>query len=299
LSDESVVTELGSFLNYKVDTESEAGEPIAKRFGVRGLPTLLFLNPDGTVRDALVGYRPPERFLEELKRIREDRDTIADLERRVQAHPDDLELRYKLIVRLRGVDEKKAEAHVAEIRKRDPEGRSLPARRLRLGDLLAKLPRDVNLDTSELVAFLAGEKDPELLFQGWSNIFYARGVKLRLAQDDDARKEAFAALAVAAREAWDVVPERSVASFGNSVAWTFWENRELCGKDDTLWALEVARKASAAAPDNVNILDTLACCLYAAGQREEALKLVRKCIEMDPENEEWQKRWDELSKVKL
>lgn len=294
-----MVTELGSFLNYKVDTESEAGKPIARRFGVRGLPTLVFLNPDGSLRDVLVGYRPPGPFLEELRRIRKDQDTIAALEREVAAHPDDLDLRYKLVVRLRDVDEKKAESHAAEIRKRDPEGRTRAARRLRMDDAVARIRRSREPDTSELESLLEREQDREILFQGWSTIYQARSIKLRMARDENARKEAWTAIAAAARKAWEAVPEESVPFFGNSVAWAFWENRELCSKDDTLWALEVARKASAAAPDDVNILDTLACCLYAAGRQREALEMVRKCIQLDPENEEWQKRLEELSKVKL
>lgn len=47
----------------KIDAEKEA--PLAKRFGVMGYPTILFVNSDGTELDRLVGYRDGAKFLEE------------------------------------------------------------------------------------------------------------------------------------------------------------------------------------------------------------------------------------------
>ena len=56
------------------------------------------------------------------------------------------------------------------------------------------------------------------------------------------------------------------------------------------FALSVAELAVKADSENVNIVDTLACCLFINGKVDEALKQVERCIELAPDNEEWLKR---------
>ena len=48
----------------KIDAEKEA--ELAKRYKVDAYPTVLFLKPDGTEVDRLIGYRDPAKFIEEF-----------------------------------------------------------------------------------------------------------------------------------------------------------------------------------------------------------------------------------------
>ena len=84
--------------------------------------------------------------------------------------------------------------------------------------------------------------------------------------------------------------------YGNELAWQIYEGREEASEADLAFAVEVGRKAMAAAPEDPNVIDTLACCLSAVGEREEALTLVRRCIELEPENGIWKDRLAELSR---
>jgi thiol:disulfide interchange protein len=63
-SDPAVIEAVNErFVSLSVDAESKSGRPIARRYGVSGYPTLLILEPDGTVRERIGGYLPPDRFL--------------------------------------------------------------------------------------------------------------------------------------------------------------------------------------------------------------------------------------------
>ena len=52
------------FINLKVEMEKSVDGPeIAKRYGVKAYPTLLFINGDGKLVKSVVGYQTPEQLL--------------------------------------------------------------------------------------------------------------------------------------------------------------------------------------------------------------------------------------------
>jgi thioredoxin:protein disulfide reductase len=69
----SVVAESEKFVNVKVDgtVDHEALDGIYQRFGVRGLPTVAFVDPAGRILNDphVTGYMPPDRFLEEMQKV--------------------------------------------------------------------------------------------------------------------------------------------------------------------------------------------------------------------------------------
>lgn len=72
--DPAVVSEASRFLNLKVDatTEDAAMETLYERYGVVGLPTVLFVSSEGKVLEAprVTGFLAPQKFLGELKKVR-------------------------------------------------------------------------------------------------------------------------------------------------------------------------------------------------------------------------------------
>ncbi len=94
----------------------------------------------------------------------------------------------------------------------------------------------------------------------------------------------------AARALWPLVPVEEHKFLGNNIAWSIYENRAGATRADLEFALEVALAAVQAARDVPYVVDTLACCLFALGRREEALVEFRRCIELDPQNPVWRER---------
>lgn len=60
------------FVNYKLDAEKGDGQSIAKRYGVQGYPTSLFLTPDGKLLHRAIGYNGIDKFLAEAQKAISD-----------------------------------------------------------------------------------------------------------------------------------------------------------------------------------------------------------------------------------
>jgi len=54
-----------NFISYKIDAEKGEGPAIAKKYGVKGFPTYLFVNGDGLLFYSSMGSMPEEKFLKE------------------------------------------------------------------------------------------------------------------------------------------------------------------------------------------------------------------------------------------
>ncbi|MBN2820277.1 MAG: thioredoxin family protein [Bacteroidales bacterium] len=57
-----------NFINVSVDGEKGEGIQLAKKYGVKGYPTFVFLNPDGSLAFQTSGYHKSEEFLELAKK---------------------------------------------------------------------------------------------------------------------------------------------------------------------------------------------------------------------------------------
>ena len=79
-----------------VKVDAEKRKDIASRFAVRAYPTIAFIQPDGTLVDAVRGYRPPEGFAPLLDQyLASDAQTFV-LTERLKDHPELLDVRYDL-----------------------------------------------------------------------------------------------------------------------------------------------------------------------------------------------------------
>jgi thiol:disulfide interchange protein len=61
-----------TFINVVVDAEKGEGIEIAKKYGAKGYPTFVFINPDGSISKQTSGYRNPEKFLALAKELIKD-----------------------------------------------------------------------------------------------------------------------------------------------------------------------------------------------------------------------------------
>jgi thiol-disulfide isomerase/thioredoxin len=294
-ADESVAAEMKDILCLSIDAESEAGAPLAKRFSVRGYPALILLGSDGKPEDAIGGYLKPDKFKTEIRRVRSGEGTVSGLRKKLAADPTNQEARNQLIGKLESLGD------VDGLKALDPEGKSVPIRRLALQAVAQKIndnfAKTQEVDISLMADFLKEEKNDELLFEGWNfmsqmNLFLSKQAEQKGSAADAKKYEAEHRSAL--RSAWKYVPKAQLAPFGNSLAWTFYEARANLSDEDKAFALEVAGKVQELSKDDVSAIDTYACCLAMNGKKDEAIQQVQRCIELEPDNPKWKDRLAEL-----
>ncbi len=89
LSNRDVRNELGKLVPIQLNAETD-GVEAARRFAVESYPTMIFLEPSGEEVDRIVGYLPPEKFLEEVRRIRTG-DTLYSCLQNLAEDPTDID----------------------------------------------------------------------------------------------------------------------------------------------------------------------------------------------------------------
>ena len=82
-------------INWKIDAENGEGPDLAKKYGVKGYPTIVFTQPDGTEIDRIYGYLPAQQFLAVMKDYHSGVNTYAALKAAVESEPGDPASNYK------------------------------------------------------------------------------------------------------------------------------------------------------------------------------------------------------------
>ncbi|MEP7146509.1 MAG: thioredoxin family protein, partial [bacterium] len=83
-------------INWKIDAEKGEGPDLAKKYGVKGYPTIVFASADGNEIDRIYGYLPAEQFLQKMKDYNNGVNTFSALKKLVEDNPTDPEANYKL-----------------------------------------------------------------------------------------------------------------------------------------------------------------------------------------------------------
>lgn len=343
LSDAVVLAESRELVCLVVDAESEAGAPLAARYGASNLPALVFVEPDGSLRERLSGFRPAPQFVQEIRRIRANEGTLGEIEKKLAANADDVPARLELVLRLRrmhdprweaelksardriarGVgfdpkspddrfvigrklrlcgDEKGYQEQLSAIRTLDPEGQSDPMRRLALNTLVegvnARYRNERVFDPSPIQSFLAEEKSPLVLFEGYSMLY-----GMATFQAEDALRRGQTGIASEkrsesreyARRAWKHCPPDRLASFGREITQDFLAEPQLA--EPTLpFLLEVATQASQAAPRSADHLELLGQCLEKAGKPAEARAAYERALEIERSKESVRRKLEALDR---
>lgn len=307
-ADSDVQRELAAMVPVRLNAEKE-GADLARTLGVAGYPTVVFLGPDGREVDRIVGYLPPDRFVEQLRLIRGG-DTFAACLDRLSRDPGNWDALQRAVDGL--LERSDPEAAIARIEAyHDAAGdQATPMCRVLLSTARAELQDRVYRRAAKL--FRSGWDEPLWVpdaagADGLKTLIDHRPQKmepdevaneLRAARTGDARKlfegidlEGFPAdtLIQAASFAdrtgnYDLAADlylRWYRAAGdgatpealNGVAWQLY----LLGRElDT--ALTMARAAQAR-DDSPDIADTLARILYVTGQTGEAIAVQTRAAE--------------------
>jgi tetratricopeptide (TPR) repeat protein len=89
LTDREVKDALSKFVAIRLNAEKD-GIDAARRFGVDSYPTMIFLDPTGEEVERISGYLPPEKLVEELRRITTG-DTLSACLQELEDDPTNVE----------------------------------------------------------------------------------------------------------------------------------------------------------------------------------------------------------------
>lgn len=81
-------------INWKIDAEKGEGVDLAKKYNIKGYPTIVFVDPDGKEIDRIVGYLKPAEFLQLIKDFNAGVNTYGDLKNKLEVNPDDATINY-------------------------------------------------------------------------------------------------------------------------------------------------------------------------------------------------------------
>lgn len=86
--DNHVVAAARAMVPVRLNADTN-GQAAARRYSVTGLPTILFLTPDGYPLDRIAGYMPPAQFADRIQQAQTLASRIAGWQSRLRANPGD------------------------------------------------------------------------------------------------------------------------------------------------------------------------------------------------------------------
>ncbi|MCW5942300.1 MAG: thioredoxin fold domain-containing protein [Fimbriimonadaceae bacterium] len=133
-TDAKVIDLSNRVVSLKTDAEKE-GKDLAKKYGVNGYPTILFLDPQGSVVGKIGGYLPPAGFAEELVKVTENYAAYPKLVATLKANPANGEANARMAGILAARDSiARAETHLAAAEKAGYKGAYLAGAYNAVGD---------------------------------------------------------------------------------------------------------------------------------------------------------------------
>ena len=243
MAESSVVGEMNQFVCFSANTADANAYKLVERYNVKVLPTILIVQPPGSIEDAVMGYIDAEPFVAELQRIRAGKDTISDFKRRAEAAPDDLEVQMACAVKLQDCGDlagyERVTARMVEL---DPKGETLIVSRLLLGQVQEPIVAAAKRENGEydfkaanlepLVAFLEQVPHEEVKFEGWR-----WAGEIALAAEDKPRARS------AAMEAWPHAPEEYAPEYAYKLVHGFFEDRDELSRSEKKFVVDVANSS--------------------------------------------------------
>ncbi|UCH11177.1 MAG: hypothetical protein JSU61_04620 [Fidelibacterota bacterium] len=263
-----------SLVSLKVHARQGEGVDLAEQYSVHGFPTLLFTRPDGTEIDRIIGYRPPEEFLAEARRIAAGDNTLESLYRQIADDPQDVEAHIQLARKLEDASRLTDNLDIwLQVRTLSQPGTDNFA----LGDFKWNKSR-ARIDTSAAILETYLQRNPGSPYE----VEALRDISriYRTKRDTLAEARAYRRYVDAAITA-DQVTHHILNGYG-------WRMTQLgLNLEDALerTRLGISLITEDHSDDLPNIMDTKAEILWKLGRIEEAVQVIEKCIELDPESE--------------
>lgn len=81
---------------FKIDAEKGEGIEVAKKYSVKAFPTILLITSNGEEIDRLLGYMPPDKFLETLGNYLKGVNTVGALKAELEKNPNNASAQYQM-----------------------------------------------------------------------------------------------------------------------------------------------------------------------------------------------------------
>lgn len=76
-------------INWKIDAEKGEGPDLAKKYGVKGFPTIVFASADGNEIDRIYGYIPADQFIVKMTDYNNGVNTYGSIKKMLEDTPED------------------------------------------------------------------------------------------------------------------------------------------------------------------------------------------------------------------
>lgn len=254
----------------KMNADSSAVKELIEHYKISGFPTILIVNADSTEIDRIIGYLPPESFVNEIQRIQRGENTIADYIKKTTENPNDFNLWKALAGKYEDRGDLSSEIEVWESVAEVSIGDQMLVK-YKIVELRAQIDQDV----SGLEEFVTNNLDSEFTPYAFRNIINIQ----RRKKDVEAEVRTWINLIH-----YLELKKIQTAVFYNSFAWRM---SEVDKKLDL--ALEKIRTGinMLAENDSTNLagfMDTEAEILWKMGNIDEAIKVIDKSITLQPDD---------------
>jgi thioredoxin 1 len=257
------------FFAYKLNAEKDDDGPdVQKRFGVRGYPTALIIDPKtGEEIDRIVGFKPAEEYVKALKEILGG-NSFAARKKKAKDNPEDIEAWAAYAKALEDRDPKAAGEAWKKVAALDPKDEKGKGSEALLA--VARIETMEKQNPAPVVEFARSNDGKPVALKAHKMITEMLGQS----PDPEHRK-----LVLASYE-YLVGHGKKDAETLNGYAWTL-----ATANQDLEKALGLVQEALKEKPDSAEYLDTLAECLSKLGRKDEAVAAARMAVEKaDPKN---------------
>ena len=257
----------------KVDAEKGEGVDLAQRYHITGYPTIIFARATGGEVDRIIGYLPPDRFLEELDRITSGVNTLESIRAEIEQDPQDLDafLRYGW-----KLDDREVYSEAIDVWRSVQLLSKVNSPASRLGDFkVAEALALADSITDPLDAYLEAVPESEYTAQAMQGVVQI----YRSRHDVLAEATGYKQLVD-----YSIQIKAATPRLLNSYAWRMTQLEQ--NLEDALERVRLGVELASGdeAESRAGILDTEAEVLWKLGRVDEALEVITVCIKLQPED---------------
>ncbi|MHB8054232.1 MAG: tetratricopeptide repeat protein [Candidatus Aminicenantales bacterium] len=294
------------FVSLKITSELSDDKDIRKKYNVWGLPTVLFLENSGRERDRNCGYDgDKDKYFKTITDYAANENTLSRLISAYESAPLDVENNYRLALKHVNRWEYEQDSRYFEnVLKLDPTDR-YGYRESCLLNIAINAFRDKK-DIGPIQSFIQTSSNPEFLSVAYDYLLgfleseadaaqYLATCETavdripkkdvaywRLVNYYNAKKDSVMLLKTLDRTVANL-PED--AGYLNQYAWAIYEYHV---KDQYPKAIQMAQKALELEPGADSIWDTLARIYYETGDKDKAIKAMKKAARLNPKKKSYQ-----------